>query len=305
LNSNSKKVSVLLASYNHSDYVLKAIDSVLEQNWPNVDLIVIDDGSTDGSPDLLSDFHKKHRGFRLVINSKNKGVVKTLNEGLRIAEGEFICNLGSDDYLAAGSLAIRASYLCEHPECVAVFADGYILCDDMITDQRIMSVKRRRLFEIDDPIPEFLKGVNLPIHTLMTRTALLRDIGGYDERYKKLEDLDVQLRLCLEGPIAFIDVPLYCFRMHNTNTSIVNPYIARADKVRMYDKYLMEIQQLVPYRKMIRYQLRRQYLLLGRYINKTKAPDPVEREIFQGGWKYAYQDIRLLWHLVLCKFRQL
>jgi glycosyltransferase involved in cell wall biosynthesis len=135
LNSNSKKVSVLLASYNHSDYVLKAINSVLEQNWPNVDLIVIDDGSTDDSPDLLSDFHKKHRGFRLIIHSKNKGVVKTLNEGLRIAEGEFICNLGSDDYLAAGSLAIRASYLCEHPECVAVFGDGYILCDDMITDQ--------------------------------------------------------------------------------------------------------------------------------------------------------------------------
>ena len=195
--------------------------------------------------------------------------------------------------------------MCEHLECVAVFGDGYILCDDIVTDKRMMSIKRRRLFELNDPIPEFLKGVNPPIHTLMTRTALLRDIGGYDERYQMLEDLDVQLRLCLEGPIAFVDVPLYCFRLHNTNTSLVNRNIARADKVRIYNKYLMEIDKLVPYRKIIRNQLRRQYLLLGRYINKTKEHNPVEREIFQQGWKYAYQDIRLLWHLVLCKFRQL
>lgn len=297
-----KKISVVIPSYNHQAYVLKAIESVLNQDWPHIDLIVIDDGSTDRSPQILSDFHQKQGGFRYISRS-NKGLVKTVNEGLTIAEGEFFCLLASDDYLTPGSLSCRASYLIENPGCVAVFGDALQLTGDKVSDQRVMDAKRRRLFELADPIPEFLKGVNLPIHTLMARTEIFRNIGGFDERYQYCEDLDPQLLLYLAGPIKFIDVPVYYLRQHLTNSSRTNRYIARADKVLLYRKYLEEVPQLAPYKKLIRYQLTRQYLLLGRYLNKTGTPSNLEKKIFAGAVKYSWRDMRLLWHLLLLRLR--
>jgi alpha-1,3-rhamnosyltransferase len=297
LKINDKKVSVVIPSYNHQGYVLKAIESVLKQDWPQIDLIVIDDGSTDASPKLLADFHKERGGFRLLLNS-NKGLIKTLNEGLRIADGEFFCLLASDDYLVPGSLSSRACFLSANPDCVAVFGDAHRLQGDNLSDERVMTAKRRRLFQMEDPIPEFIKGVNLPIHTHMSRTATFRKIGGFDERYRYCEDLDPQLRLYLAGPIKFIDVPVYVIRQHLTNTTRLNPNVARVDKIVLYRKYLEEIEQLIPYKRVIRHQLRRQYLLLGRYLNKTRRSDAVEKEIFKGAWEYSWQDIRLLWHLL-------
>jgi len=302
LNIQSKKISVVIPSYNHQAYVLKAIESVLNQDWPHIDLIVIDDGSTDKSPQILADFHQKHGGFRFISRS-NKGLVKTVNEGLAIAEGEFFCLLASDDYLAVGSLSSRASYLVEHPDCVAVFGDALQLTGDKVTKQRVMDAKRRRLFELADPIPEFIKGVNLPIHTLMARTEIFRNIGGFDKRYQYCEDLDPQLLLYLAGPIKFIDVPVYCLRQHLTNSSRTNPNVARADKVLLYRKYLEEVPQLAPYKKLIRYQLRRQYLLLGRYLRKASSPSNLEKKIFAGALKYSWRDMRLLWHLFLLRLR--
>ena len=294
-------ISIVIPSYNHQNYVLKAVESVLQQDWPNIDLIVIDDGSTDRSPELLADLHRKQGGFRFICRP-NKGLVKTVKEGLTIAQGDFFCLLASDDYLPPGSLSSRASYLANHPDCVAVFGEALQLAGDTVAEPRVMDAKRRRLFELADPIPEFIKGVNLPIHTLMARTTILRQVGGFDERYQNCEDLDPQLLLYLAGPIRFIDVPVYCLRRHMTNSSRINPHVARADKVLLYRKYLEEVPKLAPYRKLIKYQLCRQYLLLGRYLNKIAAPSVREKEIFAGAIKYSWQDIRILRHLLWLRF---
>ncbi|MCK9296389.1 MAG: glycosyltransferase [Desulfobulbaceae bacterium] len=299
----NKKISVVIPSYNHQAYVVNAIESVLTQDWPYIDLVVIDDGSTDRSPQILSDFYREKRGFRF-ISRPNKGLIKTLNEGLKIAEGEFFCLLASDDYLPPGSLSGRAAYLLANPDCVAVFGDALQLTGDKVSGQRVMDAKRRRLFELADPIPEFIKGVNLPIHTLMARTELFKNIGGFDVRYQYCEDLDPQLLLYLAGPIKFVDVPVYCLRQHQTNSSRTNPHVARADKVLLYRKYLEEIPQLAPYKKLIRHQLTRQYLLLGRYLNKTSTPPSnLEKKLFAGAVEYSWRDIRLLWHLLLLRIR--
>ncbi len=297
-----KKISVVIPSYNHQAYVLKAVESVLNQDWPHIDLIVIDDGSTDMSPKIISDFHQKKGGFRFVSRS-NKGLIKTVNEGLSLSEGDFFCLLASDDYLAPGSLSCRASYLLENPDCVAVFGDAIQLVGNQVSDHRVMDIKRRRLFELTDPIPEFIKGINLPIHTMMAKTEKFRNIGGFDERYQYCEDLDPQLLLYLAGQIKFIDVPVYYLRQHLTNSSRTNPHVARADKVLLYRKYLEEIPQLNPYRKLIRYQLRRQYLLLGRYLRKARNPSDMEKKLFAGALKYSWLDMRLLWHVVILRLR--
>ena len=296
-------VSVVIPSYNHQDYVLQAVQSVLQQDWPQIDLIVIDDGSPDQSYKILTNYLQKEGRFRL-ISRANKGLVKTVNEGLSLAKGEFFCLLASDDYLPLNSLSARASYLSKHQDCVAVFGDAQHLSDEPEASHFVMDEKRRRLFKKKDPIPDFLNGINLPIHTLMARTEEFRSIGGFDERYQYCEDLDPQLLLYLAGPIHFVDVPVYYNRHHDTNSSRINPSVARADKVLLYLKYLEEIPQLAPYRKIIKYRLRRQYLLLGRYLSKATSPSSLEKKLFQGAWKYCWQDIRLLWHFMTWTLQQ-
>lgn len=294
-------VSVIIPSYNHRQYVLQAIESVLNQDWPEIDLLVIDDGSSDGSAELIDEHQRTHGGYRFV-SRENKGLVATLNEALASVCGDVLCLLASDDYLPPGSLSVRARLLQARPECVAVFGDGLRVHGEVQSVERILDERRKRLFAMEDPIPEFINGVNLPIHLLMARRQVFNDLGGFDPRYRRCEDLEIQLRLFLAGPVRFVDQPVYCYREHATNTSRVNPHVARGDKVLCYRKYLDEIPELAPYRKQIRYRLRRQYLLLGRYLRKTGQGTPFEKELFKGGWEFAWQDVRLLWHLLCWSF---
>lgn len=288
--------SVVIPSYNHCQYVAQAIESVLDQSWPHIDLIVIDDGSTDGSPEVIRELHQRRGGFRFA-EQENRGLIATLNELVAAARGEIFCLLASDDFLMPGSLARRAKFLKSNPDHVAVFADGIKVEVAGGSEERIIDAKRRRLFELDDPVPDFLRGINLPIHTMMARTETFRKIGGFDRRYLRCEDLDVQLLLFLAGKVGFVDEPVYCYRRHETNISGVQPQIARVDKVLCYEKYLKEIPELASYRRLIRYRLRRQYLLLARHLRDRGSCDLKERRIVAGGWKLAWQDPRLLWHL--------
>lgn len=290
-------VTVIIPSYNHKQYIIQAIESVLDQNWPHIDLIVIDDGSKDGSPEMLREYLKINGGFRLVTR-ENRGLISTLNEGMDLARGETVCFLASDDYLPPGSIAARARFLCDCPDYIAVFGDALMVNGNEVTSDRFMNEKLKQLFSISDPVPEFLRGVNLPVHTLMARREAFRAIGGFDPRYIFCEDLDVQLLLFLQGPVGFVDVPVYCYRRHETNISLTNRQIARADKVLCFRKYLEEIPALEPYRKLIRKRLRRHYLALGRYLRSTDGATLREKEVFDGGWEFAWRDIRLLWHLL-------
>ncbi|BCR05189.1 hypothetical protein DESUT3_22580 [Desulfuromonas versatilis] len=294
------QVSVVIPSYNHRQYVVEAIESVLDQDWPDIDLIVIDDGSKDGSAEVIGELLDRRGGFRLVAR-ENRGLIRTLNEGISMASGEYFCLLASDDYLPAGSLRSRAEFLVEHPGHVGVFADGLRILEDAEPGERILDERRRQLFSHSDPIPGFLKGLNLPIHTMMAKRDVFLRFGGFDSRYRYCEDLDVQLLLFLEGKVGFVDTPVYCYRLHGANISLTNPQLARADKVLCFRKYLEEVPRLAPYRKLIRHRLRRHYLALGRYLHNSGGGSERERELFQGGWEFAWQDVRLLWYLLWWK----
>lgn len=296
------KISVVIPCYNHESYIEQAIDSVLGQDWPDIDLIIIDDGSSDKSAAVVAEYRNKNPDFRFVTR-ENRGIIRTLNEGIEMAGGDYFCLLASDDYLRKESLRSRAEYLNAHPDRVAVLADAVIVDGVTETDEHIMTDERRGVFTDADPIALLLKGLHLPIHPFMIRLDALRRIGGFDERYLRCEDLDLQLRLFLDGRVDFLNTSVYCYRKHQSNASRLNRQMARADKVLCYRKYLEEIAELKPYRKMIRRRLCRQYLRLGRYLKHSGGGTERERLIFQGGWEFAWRDVRLLWHLASTRRR--
>jgi len=290
------RVSVVIPSYNHCRYVIKAIDSVLGQTWPNIDLLVIDDGSTDGSAELIEKHHCKRGGYRYV-KRENRGLIKTLNQGLSLADGEFWCELASDDYFPEDSIEKRVGYLKDHHDCVAVFADGFNVNAETETSERFLDDKRRQMLSKNDPIPDMLRGALPVFSTGLIRKKVLEAAGGFDEEnFKYYEDLDTPIRLALRGKFGFLDEPVIYRRYHDTNVSMTSPHV-RVEKVLCYEKCLDD-SLLLPYQKLIKQRLKRSFLALGRNLTLREGGSAYEREVMRRGWRYVWQDMRLFYYLL-------
>ncbi len=289
-------VSVVIPSYNHVNYVGQAIESVLDQTFSEIDLIVIDDGSTDGSVEIIRELHGRRGGFRFV-SRENRGLIKTLNEGLGLARGEYFCELASDDYFPPDSLEVRVEYLNKNPRCVAVFGDGILVAGNTQTQTRIMDDRRRAIFEKTDPIPDMLRGALPVLSTSLMSREVLQSIGGFDEKaFRYYEDLDVPIKLALEGRLDYMDHPVIYRRAHDTNVSSSTNHI-RAEKVLCYTN-LSYNPRLSPYKAILRRRIRRSFLALGRHIDKNSGGNDLERRVFGRGWTYSWQDLRLLYYLI-------
>ncbi len=288
-------VSLIIPSYNHKDYVVHAINSALKQTWPTTDIIVIDDGSTDGSAKIISQLHRDKGGFRFVSH-ENRGLIATLNEGLDLAKGEYFCELASDDYLSKNSIEKRINFLQKDEELVAVFADAIGVKYDHVTNDKLIDNKRRQVFKKKDPIPDLLEG-HVPIFsTGMFKKDKFQNLGGFDPRYHYYEDLEMSILLPSAGKIGFLDEPVLFRRIHESNVSNNKSYI-RHEKVLCYKK-LLNHPNMKPYRSLIRYRLQRSYLALGRYLSKTKGGTSDQRRIFNDARAYIWRDLRLMWHFL-------
>ncbi|MBU4262353.1 MAG: glycosyltransferase family 2 protein [Proteobacteria bacterium] len=289
-------VSIIIPSYNHQHYIAQSITSVLDQTWPEIDLIVVDDASTDNSPSIIAEILAKRGGFRFIHRQQNRGLISSLNEGLAMAEGQYFCELASDDFLPFDSIENRARFFVDHQDHVAIFADAFRVVGDTETCGCVLDDKRRFLFSQPDPLSLMLHGVRPIFATGMFQTDTLRKVGGFDPQYQCYEDLEMPVLLWLEGKVGFMDKPVLCRREHATNVSSTTSTI-RTDKILCYEK-LSRNPDLVSYASIIRYQLRRSYLALGRHLSLNGGGNAYERRIFQNAWGYALQDVRLLWHLI-------
>lgn len=196
-------VSVVIPTFNRAKVVTRAIDSVLEQTYRNREVLVVDDGSTDDTADVL----RSYRDRIVYIQQKNTGPSAARNRGIRESKGEFIAFLDSDDLWLATKLERQVGLLTdagpETPCC---------LCDSLI---RMPGGQERSSFDIALLRPREPEGLWLnPAMVLATRFVLfsqavlvrrefLLDCGGYDERLRLMEDHDLALRLALRGPWAF------------------------------------------------------------------------------------------------------
>lgn len=210
-------VTVIIASYNHAPYIEASVRSVLQQTYANIELLVVDDGSTDGSVELLQALQTE-AGFDFVAQA-NKGLSRTLNEAIARAKGSLIVPFGSDDIMFAHRIATQVAYLDGKPEvgiCSAnieiIDQHGHVMC---AREQRKRNLPFRRL-DFDDLFLDRKPGPMAA--TLMFRIEALEKVGGFDPDIR-LEDLYIELKVAHAG--YFIDVlgePLAQYRKHATNT---------------------------------------------------------------------------------------
>lgn len=192
-------MSVILPTYNRAWIVEKAIDSVLGQDFTPFELIVVDDGSIDGTPDLLAAYGNRIR----VIRQENRGVSAARNAGIRAARGSLIALLDSDDQWLPGKLTAQVSYFRDNP--------GTLICQTeeiwVRNGVRVNPGKRHR--KEDGMIFERSLGLCLVSPSaVMMRRSLLDEVGLFDESLPACEDYDLWLRIVWKYPIGLIDQPL-------------------------------------------------------------------------------------------------
>jgi alpha-1,3-rhamnosyltransferase len=210
----SPLVTVIVPSYNHVTYVELAIQSVLRQTYPNIELIVIDDGSTDGSGELLSGLAKRH-GFRLEIQA-NKGLSRTLNKGISLARGKYICPFGSDDLMLLDRIEKQVHFMEVNPQIAACGGNQLLInADGMIIEKRQRFPPYREL-DFEDVFLDRKPGI--PASSAMLRRDVLEREGGYDPDIR-LEDMYMWFKLTSRGHrLAGLNDVLIYYRKHATNS---------------------------------------------------------------------------------------
>ena len=226
-------VSVLLASYNHEKFVEAAVRSVMAQKGVSFELIVIDDGSSDSSPQILERLQKEFR-FQYV-HRPNKGLVPTMNELLSMAKGKYFCSLASDDVMPPDRLQIQSSYMEANrskPVCfgqvVRMDAEGHL---DSAPDPRYTSAVPEVTFA-----DIFLGRKELHGCTEMIECETFRAMGGYSDEFV-IEDLQMMLMFLYRyEPLPVLNTVCCYYRTHSTNISGHKDWLYE-NTLKVLDKY--------------------------------------------------------------------
>ena len=209
-------VTVIIASYNHGPYIEQSILSVLNQTYPHIELLVVDDGSTDDSVERIERLQAQH-GFDFRVQ-RNKGLTHTLNEAIARARGTLIAPFGSDDIMMPDRIAIQVQYMADKPE-VGICAGNIELIDsqgELFPEARQRREVPFRRLDFEDMFLE--RKPYPPAPTLLIRREALQKVGGFDPDIR-LEDLLIELKVTHAG--YFIDglsVVMARYRKHASNS---------------------------------------------------------------------------------------
>jgi len=210
------KISVIMPTYNGGKYIRRAIDSVLGQSFKDFEIIVINDGSTDDTEQVLQEYIGRDSRVNYFDNKNNLGIQKTLNRGLKESKGKYIARIDDDDeWIDKEKLKRQIEFLENNP--------GYVLVGTgaTVVDEKGLELFRYLLPESDYEIRKKILRRNCFVHSsvLFKRESVL-EIGGYSENkeVKHIEDYDLWLKLGTVGKVA--NLPIYGIKFMITEGGI-------------------------------------------------------------------------------------
>lgn len=207
-NTSIPRVSVLMAVFNTEAYLREALESVRNQTFTDFELVVVDDGSTDGSDDVLRAFALDEPRMRLITRG-NKGLIATRNELLRAAHGNLIAWMDSDDISTPDRLALQVARFDQERELVCL--GGVAQCIDPAGEH--LNVEQYPLAHTEILMEQQRGGAMRFPTTMMRRDAALRT-GGFREPFRIGEDFDLLLRMSEAGRMANLPNTIYFYRQH-------------------------------------------------------------------------------------------
>jgi glycosyltransferase involved in cell wall biosynthesis len=260
-------VSVLIPTYNRAHCICNAIDSVLAQTFTNVEIVVVDDGSKDETPEVMAREYQHEPRVRY-LRQQNGGVSAARNHGLRHCRGEFVAFLDSDDVWLPWKLELQVACFRRFPDAVLTWTDmqainaaGDVTCErylpkmyrayrwftknDLFTESVPLDELCPGLADMVGPLrawkgeiySQMIMGNLVHTSTVMDRRDIVQQVGWFDEKLRRGgEDYDFHIRACKLGPVVFVDAPLIKYQ-----TGVADQITVYAESVNMAMPYLHTI----------------------------------------------------------------
>lgn len=215
--SIAPRVSVVLPNFNHGDFIRKSILSILSQSVQPLEIIVIDDASTDESVSIIEKLIENIPIVRLIRNRENKGVVHGMNLGTMEAAGDILLYRASDDQLLPDSISNAQEAFAQFPHAKIAFGETVFFQSDKNhgTRETLALSEKTRFFEREDLLKQWIPDFNLPSSACFVRKSAVLSVGGFKEKAKWHSDWLCFTSIALAHGLCFIPSPITGFRLNS------------------------------------------------------------------------------------------
>lgn len=233
------KVTILLTCYNHVKYIPVALESIRSQTFTDYDIIALDDGSTDGTREWLSE----QTGIKVVFNEQNLGTYGTLNKGLDMATGEYVAVFNDDDVWMPTKLEKQVALLDNNPRVGLVHTEGeFIDGEGKVFEGEPLGFKFPR-FETGDILLDLVYENKIIASAALFRRKIVEEIGGFNEMYFGSGDWEMWFRIAERYDVGCVNEKLSQYRVHGANASHKLEKIWRDDE-RLRDWMIPRLEDL-------------------------------------------------------------
>jgi len=208
--SSENLITVYIVNHNYGKYILKSINSVLQQSYKNFELIIIDDFSSDNSKSIIDKFNN-HKKVRIIYNKKKFGLIKSANISIKASKGEYIFRLDADDFLHKNALQILLNEIIKKRDIALVYSDYYNV------DEKNAVLSLNKQFFVGSK-----KYLNQKVPhgaCSLIRKNILFDVGLYDENLDRQDGYDIWYKISNLYKIVHVDLPLFFYRQHSLSLS--------------------------------------------------------------------------------------
>lgn len=228
----SPLISVYITNYNYARFLKKAIDSVLSQSFHDYELLIIDDGSTDDSKNIIEGYASNPK--IKIIYQHNKGLNVTNNIAIRAASGKYIIRLDADDHLVSNALEQMSGKLEANHELGMIFPNYYYI------DEKDQVIGEEIRHDFDNNKVSLL---DQPAHgaCTMIRTDFLNEIGGYDESFNCQDGYELWIKFTQRYKVTNLKQPLFYYRKHGANLTSNEEMILQT-RAKINQKYINKLQ---------------------------------------------------------------
>lgn len=216
---NKALLSVIIPNFNNEEYIGECLDSVLSQTYKNIEIVVVDDCSTDNSTNIIMDYEKKCSNITVLWNESNKGVSFSRDFAIKYSKGDFITTLDSDDFFYdKEKLEKEMDIINSHKQNVIAFSD--ILLTDEFGKKKVLSSEVKPIKEGNILSDILSRECMIPRDFLMKRECYF-EVGGYNTSINLYEDWDLKIRLAAKFEYYFSNTIGVGYRRHGKGLSAV------------------------------------------------------------------------------------
>jgi glycosyltransferase involved in cell wall biosynthesis len=237
--NEAPKVSIVIASYNRADFLPETLDSVLKQRFQDFELIVVDDGSTDKTQEVLRAYEDRLQWFY----QENRGPSAARNLGVRHARAPWIAIQDSDDLCVPYHLETLYKHAAGHPECGMIFANGAYLGGKAHNRETIIPRRKsQRLAQEGVKLVDLFDKSIVRLQASLISKKCYDTIGGHDESLRISMDLDLAFRIFMRYAVAYLDEVVFFYRKHEGNIGR-NQELRLLENIRVIEKLVREFPQ--------------------------------------------------------------